>query len=362
MDPRAIFHSRMHELLAGFEDGALVVWPGSDPIPADRLPAAGGLAGASSSPHGLIIDEAASALLLPWRLRGRTFSLVFNYNTFFLGLAAALVARWRHVPVVFDLADDLAETVGRFVPHRFQGIARVLARVLIRINILLADCVTLTTDTLAARYAAPARRRQIVPNGVDSRRFSDLPAAPGVGPRPVRLVYVGALREWVDFSPVLEAMKSLAADGLPCELLIAGGGHAESVIRQRASALGVEPQVRYLGPVPYERVPGILRDADICLIPFDSSPISEAAFPLKLLEYMASRRPVIASPLPAVRNVAGDLVRYASTGAEYAQAIRAIRDDGPSPAELDAGAQRVRDAYSWDAARAALREAVRQVR
>lgn len=352
----------MHELLAAFDEGALVLWPGSDPIPADRLPAAGGLAGASSSPHGLIIDEAATALMLPWRLRGRTFSLVFNYNTFFLGIAAALVARRRHVPVVFDLADDLPETVGRFVPRGFQGIARTLARVLIRMNILLADCVTLTTDTLAMRYAVSARRRQIVPNGVDSRRFSDVPPGSDPGSQPVRLVYVGALREWLDFSPVLEAMKSLAADGLRCELLIAGGGHAESAIRSRARELAVEEQVRYLGPVPYERVPGILRDADICLIPFDSSPISDAAFPLKLLEYMASRRPVIASPLPAVRKVAGNLVRYASTGPEYAEAIRAIRDDGPSADQLSEGARRIREAYSWDAARAALLEAVRQVR
>jgi glycosyltransferase involved in cell wall biosynthesis len=73
------------------------------------------------------------------------------------------------------------------------------------------------------------------------------------------------------------------------------------------------------GRVPYERIPSLLSAADVCLLPFQTVPATEHIVPIKLYEYMASGRPVIASPLPGVRRDAGE-----DNGVVYAPASEQI--------------------------------------
>jgi glycosyltransferase involved in cell wall biosynthesis len=58
--------------------------------------------------------------------------------------------------------------------------------------------------------------------------------------------------------------------------------------------------VRYEGIVPYEKMPGFLRDLDICLIPHHDTPFSRSMSPLKLFQYLASGRPVVSTRVAGV--------------------------------------------------------------
>ncbi len=352
VDPRRIFHSRLHELLRAFpeEQEVLVVWPGHT-ARATELPVSGGLSGAAGSPRGLVLDDILSSLALPSRLRGKDLSLVLNYNTFGTGLVASLIARRQKVPVVYDLADDLVPTVIHFLPRPFWGLARALASLVVSLNVRLADCLTCTTEALAAAHGSGAGRCVLLPNGVETERFGLRDSERGRAFDTIRLVYVGTLRAWLDFAPVFQAVQILMDQGLRCEVLIVGEGPDQARLRASAEDMGVASVVRFAGPVPYEQVPAILGAADICLLPFDTSPISRGAFPLKLLEYMAARRPIISSPLPAARQVAGDLIWYAQSSADYVRAIREIVERGVAPDRLEAAAEVVRERYSWDMVR-----------
>jgi len=111
----------------------------------------------------------------------------------------------------------------------------------------------------------------------------------------------------------------------------------------------------YAGQVTPERVPIILCAFDVCAMPFPfTTHFAYYMSPLKLFEYMAARRAIIASDLPSVREaVTHDddalLVPPGDTLA-LADAIRRLRDDAALRARLAEQAhQHVMARYTWDA-------------
>lgn len=56
--------------------------------------------------------------------------------------------------------------------------------------------------------------------------------------------------------------------------------------------------MRLLGEQPYETIPTLLARFDVACIPFELTPLIEATDPVKLYEYMAAGKPVVASRLP----------------------------------------------------------------
>ncbi len=60
------------------------------------------------------------------------------------------------------------------------------------------------------------------------------------------------------------------------------------------------PNVHSLGPRPHEQLPAYLRGLDVCLIPYKIDRLTMGIYPMKLHEYLASGKPVLASALPSL--------------------------------------------------------------
>lgn len=69
--------------------------------------------------------------------------------------------------------------------------------------------------------------------------------------------------------------------------------------------LGVEGSVLIQPAVPHHEVPALIAESDICLAPLglNDRNVTQGACPIKVLEYMASSRPLIASNMPIVREL-----------------------------------------------------------
>jgi len=180
----------------------------------------------------------------------------------------------------------------------------------------LMDRVDLTFATSRALLEGARSRRGggiHLPQGVDRDHFSRalrsgplLPALEGL-PRPV----LGAFGRWddrVDW-PLLEAV----ARTWPGSLALAGP--VESGARRHLSARSV----RWLGPVPYADLPSLARGVDVWALPYVVGPRTHAIDPLKLREYLATGRPVVATPLPELAPWQEHL-RFASTAGEMVAA------------------------------------------
>ncbi|MBL8482542.1 MAG: glycosyltransferase family 4 protein [Rhodocyclaceae bacterium] len=210
-----------------------------------------------------------------------------------------------------------------------------------------------------ARWGVALPPCTLVPNG------ADLPeAAPG--PPPLALPYIlyfGALQGWQGVADAIAAF-ALLADMPGLMLVIASSNperHAEA-LQERALHLGVAGRVLWLYALPRAQLAHWLAGARCTVAPFTQCArnLLQGFAPLKVLESMAAGVPVVASDLPATREILrhgehGLLVRPERPG-ELARALRALLDDADLRARLGAAARaHVAAHYTWRAARAKLR-------
>jgi glycosyltransferase involved in cell wall biosynthesis len=82
--------------------------------------------------------------------------------------------------------------------------------------------------------------------------------------------------------------------------------------------------------VPHQKVPGLIRAADACMIPHTRMQLTRSMSPLKLYEYLAAGRPVVAVDLPPIREV-GSRVVLAAEGDDFGERTRTALALGATP-------------------------------
>lgn len=138
-----------------------------------------------------------------------------------------------------------------------------------------------------------------LPNAVDRSLFhvrsaTDITSAPTDVVRGERtLVYAGSLwGDWFDW----QAVETIARARPSWSILLIGDPPDPPPTTPPAN-------VHFLGLKPQTSLPAYYAAADACLIPFKPSPVVDAVSPLKLFEYLAMHRPVVASAMPELRGL-----------------------------------------------------------
>ncbi len=229
------------------------------------------------------------------------------------GLPALALARRYRIPLVFHVIDALHTIVPS---PALQPIAHQVERILFQ----QADEVVVINDHLldyAVRMGVKSEHARTLRTGVDLEHFS--PEADGIIERRRlgigRDEYVLLFMGWLyPFSGVREVAASLSDAPSGVRLIVVGDGDDYSHLN-RIKMEKTGDRLILTGRVPYDRIPALVAAADVCLLPFHTVPATEHIVPIKLYEYMAAAKPVIASPLPGVvRDVGeGHGVVYAPT-------------------------------------------------
>jgi glycosyltransferase involved in cell wall biosynthesis len=154
------------------------------------------------------------------------------------------------------------------------------------------------------------------PHGVDVALFrttSDprLPVAPAAErlPRPV-IGFYGLIEEWID----LDLIADLAARRPHWTFLMIGR------LAVDPGRLRDRPNVVFAGPQPYRSLPSWAKAFDVAIIPYRLTRQVVNAAPLKLREYLATGKPIVAVPAPEIERFA-NLVRIARNADEFVDAI-----------------------------------------
>jgi glycosyltransferase involved in cell wall biosynthesis len=154
-------------------------------------------------------------------------------------------------------------------------------------------------EIVVAEAGIPGSKVVVVPNGVDTNAYK--PAASPPGPAgspgdPLRLVFVGAMYRWQGLECLLQALHLLNRRGRLFSLKLVGDGPEEGRLRLLAAELGLDEAVRFEGRVAPQDVAEHVATAELC---FSGQQEEEGRpmynSPLKLYEYLALGRPVIAS-------------------------------------------------------------------
>ncbi|MGH7150444.1 MAG: glycosyltransferase family 4 protein [Planctomycetota bacterium] len=242
-----------------------------------------------------------------WRLarEARRFCPDVLYQRYaFADASGVLVAGRRSVPILLEVNAPLAREIHRTRGLLFPALARRLERSILRRASRIAAVSAVLRDELAGEGIDPSRIL-VTPNGADLTRFRpDLDG--GEVRRRLRLQpgrvlgFVGYLREWHRLDLVLEAMASPRLE--KARLLVVGDGPARGQLEDRARAVGLSDRVQFTGEVEHAQVPLHVAAFDVALLPA----INAYASPLKLFEYLACGKAVVAPKQPNLEEVVRD--------------------------------------------------------
>jgi glycosyltransferase involved in cell wall biosynthesis len=240
---------------------------------------------------------------------------------------------------------------GTGLPQRLKAQEQALLR---QVDAIV--CVSCVTAIYLQSLGASSRLLAIIPNGVDPACFRP---ANGLAVQPPRLVYVGTLATWQGVSTLIEAMPTILAAFPEAELHLIGPAKSrqQKGLLKLVSKLGLtEQEVRFLGPVSPEEIPEYLKAASVCLtpLPYNDRNVAQGCCPIKLLEYAAAARPIVASDLPVIRELLGEGEVLFFQPGDAADLARRTIYLLSHPAEAQAmgvrAAQRVSQAFTWERA------------
>jgi glycosyltransferase involved in cell wall biosynthesis len=197
---------------------------------------------------------------------------------------------------------------------------------------------------------APSALSDVLPAGMPPR--SPRPPAPAAAGSGRSVMYVGQFWAWKGLDVLLQAMSSLPPD---VHLDVVGGdprGRRREDLAAIAQRFGQRARVRYHGFVPHAQVHEELGRAD-CLVLPNQRTVRSGFFtsPMKLFEYMASGVPIVATDLPAIREVLrheeNALLVDPDRPEALANGIRRVLEDHALGQRLAARALEDVATYSW---------------
>ena len=113
------------------------------------------------------------------------------------------------------------------------------------------------------------------------------------------IFYAGSLKKWKGVDVLIKAMKYLPGE----KLLIAGNGEEFSNLQNMVKKENLQDRIKFLGYIPHTEIPKFLSKAKILVLPNVEEDTSVFTSPLKLFEYMAAGKPIVASDIPSLREI-----------------------------------------------------------
>ena len=285
--------------------------------------------------------------------------------------ALTVVRRWR--PAVIYSRDLLPLAVLRLFlgqPARFCFEVHTVPRSRLSAGLHLwaarrMDAVITITEGLRRWYLDAGfdpKRLCVAPDAVDIRAFAGLDrgnARTELGiPKSAPVVcYLGHLYPWKGVDTLVAAARGASPD---IQWIIVGGIPPD-LDRIRAAASDL-PNVHLTGHLPPDDARKYLVAADIAVIPFSARQViaREHTSPLKLFEYMAAERPIVASDLPSLREVLHDecnaLLVAPDEPSALASAVTRLMTDKALAARLANAARLEVESRTWTQRAAAIRE------
>lgn len=246
------------------------------------------------------------------------------------------------------LGDGMAVELHQRPSHRW--VAHILGRSFDRLR----GIVTISQGLREDWATFTGSRALVAPDGVRLDRFevaadqSDLRANLGLPEAGAIVAYTGSLDPWKGVDTLVTAAGQLADEASIC--IVGGSDDSRAALRDRVA---VPANVHLAGHVDPDEVPRYLAASDVLILPNsgDREISRRYTSPLKLFEYMAAGRPIVASNLPSIREVLSDDAAYffePDDPASLASAIRRALSDPSAPERIDRS-RRLVTQYTWEA-------------
>jgi glycosyltransferase involved in cell wall biosynthesis len=270
-------------------------------------------------------------------------------------IAGLCLARKRSIPLVLEVNAPLAYEQQH---HRAGVTCPPLARWVERLIWRKASLVVPVSESLQSQLRDSQVRPELIhvlPNAVDTRLFHT-----GLDGTLVRqrlglqgrfvIGFVGTFKRWHGVDLLLSAFRDLHRTDPATHLLLVGDGPLRTQFEQEIRNAGLVQAVTFTGALAHEEIPHYLGAIDAAVAPYPA--LDNFYFsPLKLFEYMAAGRAVVASRVGQVAEVVVDgvtgLLFEPGDRAGLVHCLRRLRDDPSLREQLGRNANAVCSERTW---------------
>lgn len=176
-----------------------------------------------------------------------------------------------HIPMIYDRMDDSVLLTPDWLTRRY--LIRAEKWVCASAQIALTSAIKLYEQMKSVRDHV-----YLLPNALPEDYGGNYLLPKETGMR--KFLYVGTIAEWFDY----DSIRCMAAYG-NCEITLVG---------PVTGAMVQMPDVQYTGKVPKEEIGAYIAQSDVCLYPFREGKLLDTINPVKIYEYLAFNKPVIA--------------------------------------------------------------------
>ncbi len=276
----------------------------------------------------------------------------------YASIPAVIAAYLSGKPLHYDW-DDWEEMIwyescGWDLHSKFVGFS---FKILERFLPILSNTVSVSSEylrNLTLRFGVEKENIFSIPVGADLEQFN--PAVDGskikktyniTGPL---VLYVGQLHgaQYIDL--FLKAANIVLHQHPDASFMIAGEGFMGRPLRRLVRELGIENKVIFAGSVLHHKVPEYISAADVCVATFRDTKVSRCKSPLKIVEYLACGKAIVASNTGEVRRMLGGtgiLVKPGDSHSLAAGILRLLADENLRERLASFARQRAERKYNW---------------
>lgn len=243
-------------------------------------------------------------LRLSHAIRKRRPDLI--YERYSLNTVCGIQASRRFgIPIVLEVNSPLCYEQSQLGALTFRRLARRIERWICSHGTRTIVVSAVMRDMLVEEGVPPSKL-VVMPNGVDPKEFDSAVSGAAVRQRygldgKVVVGVVGWFRPWHGVDMLVESMHEggLLDDGV--RLLLVGDGPAYADVHRYAAANGLLNSIVFAGPVDRNEIPAHIAAMDVAVQPS----ANEYACPMKIVEYMAMGRCIVAPDQPNIRELLG---------------------------------------------------------
>ena len=280
-----------------------------------------------------------------------------------LAIGGALASRKLGLPFVLEVnADLLEQRKYKGTPER--GLRRLFAIRATQLCFKAAAkiiCISMDLkDHLHRQWNIEAHKLAVLPCAADVEAFRPNHKAElvrhhlGLTTEPI-VIWVGGFYPWHDIDLLLESFTKVLQKQPRARLVLVGDGQTRPAVAQKVMRNGLRHAVIMTGAVAHTSVPEMVSIAEVAVVPATPVPASRGGTgtPLKLFEYMAAGKAIVATALNQAAEVIQDgyngLLVEAGDSHGFAEAILALLSDSEKRARLGQNArQQAVENFSWE--------------
>ncbi|MFA0832420.1 MAG: glycosyltransferase [Methanobacterium formicicum] len=196
---------------------------------------------------------------------------------------------------------------------------------------------------------------KVLPQGVDMGRFNcdetqrkEIRSMYNVDENDVLLFFMGWLYTFSGLREIIVDINKIRNTHPHIKIMIVGFGEDENYLKDLVESLDIADRVIMTGKKSYDEIPNLISAADICLLSAHNDEVIRDIVPIKLYEYMAMHKPIIATKLPGVYKEFGENngIIFVDNPEDVVETVLSLDDNIIRKTTME-GTNYIKD-YDWD--------------